>query len=239
MGGMDSQRRGLYNDFRGYRVPTEAELTNALRTATIVVDANVLLDLYRYNEATRDDLLGVLRKLGDRLWLPHQVVREFWRNRLGVLANRGTGSEQALTAFARQQRATVDAIHQWAKATAVDARARDALIERVDALYTDFEATVRAHSPAAVGVAGGAMHEPVVQALESLLDGRVGPAPAAAEWQAAVTEGKARVDRREPPGYADADKIDTDLPEGPAGDYLVWRQAIDEAGRRGGALLLR
>lgn len=82
------------------------------------------------------------------------------------------------------------------------------------------------------------MHEPVVQALESLLDGRVGPAPAAAEWQAAVAEGKARVDRREPPGYADAHKIDTDLPEGPAGDYLIWRQAIGEAGRRGGALLI-
>lgn len=129
----------VVHDFRGYRIPTEAELTTALRTATIVVDANVLLNLYYYNEATRDDLLGVLRKLGDRLWLPHQVVREFWRNRLGVLANRGTGSEQAMTALARQQRATVDAIHQWAKATAVDSRARGALIERVDALYTDLE----------------------------------------------------------------------------------------------------
>ena len=40
-------------------MPAEAELTEALRTATTVVDANVLLNLYRYNEATRDDLLDV------------------------------------------------------------------------------------------------------------------------------------------------------------------------------------
>ncbi len=126
MGGTGSHRRGLYDDFRGYRVPTDADLTGSLRTATVVVDANVLLNLYRYNEATRDDLLGVLRHLGDRLWVPHQVVREFWRNRLGVLASRGTGSEQALTAFTKQQRATVDAIQQWAKSTAAEARERDA-----------------------------------------------------------------------------------------------------------------
>ncbi len=96
MGGTVSRPRGLYDDFRGYRVPGEAELDGALQSATVVVDANVLLNLYRYNEATRDDLLGVLRRLDDRLWLPHQVVREFWRNRLGVLTSRGAGSEQTL-----------------------------------------------------------------------------------------------------------------------------------------------
>lgn len=50
---MDSQRHGLYDDFQGYRVPTEAELINALRTATIVADANILLNLYRYNEEAK------------------------------------------------------------------------------------------------------------------------------------------------------------------------------------------
>ena len=39
MGETESRRRGLYDDFRGYRVPTEAELTEALRTATAMIDA--------------------------------------------------------------------------------------------------------------------------------------------------------------------------------------------------------
>lgn len=43
----DSRRRGLYDDFRGYRVPAEVELTRALRTATVMVDANVLLNRWR------------------------------------------------------------------------------------------------------------------------------------------------------------------------------------------------
>ena len=40
-----------------------------------MIDANVLLNLYRYNESPRDDLLEVLQKVGDRLWVPHQVIR--------------------------------------------------------------------------------------------------------------------------------------------------------------------
>jgi hypothetical protein len=47
-----------------------------------------------------------------------------------------------------------------------------------------------------------------------------------------VKEGNDRVARQEPPGYLDADKADSGLPEGAAGDYLVWRQTIEEAARR-------
>lgn len=130
----------------------------------------------------------------------------------------------------------MDAIHQWAKSTAAVARERDTWIQRVEDLYAELAETVEAHTPPAVRVAGGAMDEPVLQALESLLDGRLGPAPAEPEWQKAVDDGKARVGRQEPPGYLDSDKAD--LPEGPAGDYLVWRQAIDEVSRRGGDLLM-
>lgn len=96
---------GIYDDFCGYRLPTEDELNSALQSALVVVDANVLLNLYRYSESTRNDLLEVLRSLGKRLWIPHQVMREFWRNRLSVLGSRGAGTEQALTALSRQQRA--------------------------------------------------------------------------------------------------------------------------------------
>src|SRR6516164_5133706 len=94
---------GLYDEFPGYRVLTEAEYGDALQSALVVVDANVLLDLYRYNESTRDDLLDVLRQLGDRLWIPHQALREFWRNRISVITSRSASMEQTLTALTKQQ----------------------------------------------------------------------------------------------------------------------------------------
>ena len=229
---------GIYDDFPGFRLPTDSELDSALRSALVVVDANVLLNLYRYNESTRDDLLGVLRHVAGRLWVPHQVIREFWRNRLGVLGSRGAGTDQALTALSKQQRATSDAIFQWAKTVAIDNAERDNLLKKVDALHADLESKIRSHAPSAPAAVGGSASEPVIQQLEALLVGKVGAAPAQADWEADVKEGNDRAARQFPPGYLDADKADSELPEGAAGDYLVWRQTVMEASSRGIDVLL-
>ncbi|WP_425588779.1 PIN-like domain-containing protein [Streptomyces thinghirensis] len=45
-----------------------------------MLDTNVLLNLYRSNESTRRDTLAALARLRERLWIPHQVLTEFWRN---------------------------------------------------------------------------------------------------------------------------------------------------------------
>jgi RNase P/RNase MRP subunit POP5 len=140
---------GIYDDFPGYRLPPDQEIDEALRAALVIIDANVLLNLYRYNESTRDDLLGVLREVGDRLWVPHQVMREFWRNRVGVLASRGSGTVQALDALSKQQRASMDAIRQWAKSVAAEAHFQERLIGKIEALHAELEDAIRARlSPA-------------------------------------------------------------------------------------------
>ena len=49
------------------------------------------------------------------------------------------------------------------------------------------------------------------------------------DWAACVVEGNRRAEAEEPPGYRDAGKQESELPEGAAGDYLVWYQAIHYA----------
>jgi PIN like domain len=229
---------GIYHDFPGYRLPLDNELDAALQAALVVIDANVLLNLYRYNESTRDDLLEVLARLGGRLWIPNQVLREFWRNRLAVMASRGAGTDQALTALSKQQRATSDTIKQWAKTIAIETSDRDRLLDRVTDLYAELESEIRKYAPAAPTVVSSTVSEPVLRQLEKLLEGKVGAALSEADWQEAVKEGNDRAKRGEPPGYMDVDKEGSALPEGAAGDYLVWHQTVDEATRRGIDVLL-
>ncbi|TQM84721.1 hypothetical protein FHX81_7177 [Saccharothrix saharensis] len=228
---------GIYDAFPGYRRPPEEELADALRSALVVVDANVLLNLYRYNESTRDDLLGLLRRVGDRLWIPHQVMREFWRNRLTVLAGRAAATDQVLAALAKQHRAADDALHQWAKTTAVADAVRDDLRGEVAALHARLETAIRSHTPPSPDSPGVPGREPVLDRLEALLRGKVGAQPDHSQWKALVQEGKRRAAAKEPPGYLDAGKDDSTLPEGAAGDYLVWAQAVQEAARRDTDLL--
>lgn len=223
---------GIYDAFPGYRLPPDDEIDSALQSALVVVDANVLLNLYRYNESTRDDLLGILSTLGDRLWTPHQVMREFWRNRLSVLASRDSATSQVLDALTKQHRATDAALMHWAKATAINLADQEAMLAKVIQLHDELEDAIQSHTPASSGTSSGTRAEPVLVSLETLLQGKVGPPLDADEWQEAVDEGNRRASNSEPPGYLDAEKANSDLPEKAAGDYLVWYEAIQEASRR-------
>ena len=92
--------QGLYDeDFVGYRVASPAELDAALREAVVAVDANVLLDLYRFRPQTSQDLIKTLRGLGDRLVVPHQALCEFWRRRHRSQDSPGAATKAATVAW--------------------------------------------------------------------------------------------------------------------------------------------
>src|SRR5947208_978041 len=68
---------GIYDGFEAYRTPTESDYATLLTSGMIVLDTNVLIDLYRYHKQTRDEFLLVLDNIKERLWFPHQVIKEF------------------------------------------------------------------------------------------------------------------------------------------------------------------
>jgi hypothetical protein len=81
---------GLYDgEFIGYRAASDSELTAALREGIVAVDANVLLNLYAFVPQTTNDLIRILQTFEDRLVVPHQAVREFWRSRKRVAWSSG------------------------------------------------------------------------------------------------------------------------------------------------------
>src|SRR6266851_3998003 len=82
-----AKERGLFEGFEGYRTPTDADYKHLFQHGLVVPDTNVLLNLYRYNHETRDDFFNVLQRLGSQLWVPHQALVEFWRNRESALSD--------------------------------------------------------------------------------------------------------------------------------------------------------
>lgn len=70
--------------FPGYFSPTDIHFEKHWNESIFVMDANVLLNLYRYSDATKDELKNALVSLGGRVFIPHQAASEFLRNRLTV-----------------------------------------------------------------------------------------------------------------------------------------------------------
>lgn len=63
----------------------QEEFKDIFNECYFVIDTNVLLNLYRYSEATADELLEILEGISDRLWMPYQVGVEYHFNRVNVI----------------------------------------------------------------------------------------------------------------------------------------------------------
>ncbi|GAA3607804.1 PIN domain-containing protein [Marihabitans asiaticum] len=230
-------RGGLYSGFEAYRVLTAEDIKRALQHGVVALDTNVLLNLYRYNEKTVDDLLRVAEAAEERLFVPHQVVREFWRNRQSVIASLGSASRDAQAALAKNSTSTKDAIIRWAKSVALPSEERVNLTEEVDDFYEGLRERV-GEEPIRVSAHAPTSEDRLLARLEKLLEDSVGPALSEVDWKTAVEEGERRVENSIPPGYMDVEKLESDLPEGASGDYLVWHQLLLEGGGRGADLVL-
>jgi hypothetical protein len=227
---------GLYDgDFIGYKIASSADLDAALREAVIAIDANVLLDLYRFRPQTSRDLIKTLRSLGDRLVVPHQALREFWHRRQHVQDSPSAATKAATDALDKSSRSISDALATWARAVGVDDHELAGLIARVNDSLGELKGDIENVSQAPSAERG---EDPILEQLEEILAGRVTPSLSHEEWAECVAEAKRRIEAEEPPGYMDADKQDGELPEGGAGDYLVWFEATRYAKEQDRDLLI-
>ena len=227
---------GLYDgDFVGYKIASSAELDAALREAVVAVDANVLLDLYRFRPQTSRDLIETLRSLGDRLVVPHQALREFWRRRQRTQDSPAGATTAATDALDKSGRSIRDALDRWAIAVGVDD-------DEVSHLFVPVEDSLGALKGKLQNVSQDAYAErsgdPILGQLEEILAGRVTSPLAPEERTECLTEANRRIEADEPPGYMDANKQDGDLPEGGVGDYLIWYEATRYAKEQGQDLLI-
>lgn len=235
--GDNPSRRGIFDCDDAYRTPVRADYERIFTSGMVVLDTNVLLNLYRSNERTRKDIFSVLGKLRDRLWIPHQVLSEFWRNRdlSSVRGHHRTKAKDACAALDKVHRSTNDALDRWLKDvhlssdTAVKGRInhnRDSMAR----ILTDLKNFIQEQAERDALESSSATHsDPVLAKLEGLLHGQIGEPFPEQKLNIRIQEAKERAEKHIPPGYEDfGEKPDAQA----AGDYLLWAQLLDEAERR-------
>jgi hypothetical protein len=231
-------RQSLFDGFEAYRNPSPADFQAVLEHGLVVLDTNVLLDLYRMNARVREDMLSVLRAIGSQLWVPHQVLVEFWRNRHGeeLLSYHHKKAEVARKALDDAYHKAARAIEDWARSVHIrevseSVEALERRLGQARAAFNELHDFLRAQADRdTVPGIRDTNTDPVIGELETLLVGRVGGAYDAERHVAEVALAKKRASERIPPGFKDFEEGKGD--EEAAGDYLVWRQLLDEASDR-------
>ncbi|MFF7788879.1 PIN-like domain-containing protein [Streptomyces sp. NPDC007991] len=224
-----TDNRGLFDDFGAFRTPTTDDFTSVLTHGLVAPDANVLLNLYRYTEQARGDLLRALGAVEDRLWVPHQVLVEFWRNRESTLSDARSSGAQAAEDMAGHAAQAERTLRTWANRVALPEEETDRLRSQLNNVFDDVqEAIVKVGEGEWQNITHDTSTDPVIAELEPALDGRVGAPLGQQDYDKAIAEGMRRVEKRLPPGYMDKTKEGV----GAAADYLVWEQILREASRR-------
>jgi hypothetical protein len=192
-------------------------------TAFVSVDANVLLDLYRYHADTRDRILEAISSFGDRVWLADQAATEFFRNRKGVIVSSNTTFGDASAAVDKLAKALVEARDRLRGQRLVPRSLADKLDAAVSAAVDEARAKIdaaRAVHPDYLG------EDPLLERLLAIFNGRVGAAFDAARHAATIKTAEGRFKAKVPPGYMDEDSKEGDRRYG---DYVLWSQLMEHA----------
>jgi hypothetical protein len=229
--------KGLFFQYDYSKVVDYAEVW---KTALFVFDTNVLLNLYRYQERTREELFSTLEKLGDRVWIPHHVALEFQRNRLSVIAEQGRRFSDIAKVVESTRSELTNGINK------LQLTKRHALIdpeplisgfkELTDSFLTKLE-ELRKSQQVLTGP------DPIKDRLENLFDTKVGPVYSSQEdVDKKQKEAELRYKNNIPPGYKDdgKDKNGPDefsyngiIYKRKYGDYFVWSQLLEHAANAG------
>jgi len=204
--------------FEDYYHPGADALAARWKTAIFAVDTNVLFNLYRYSPGTCIELTGLLKKLGDRLWLPHHAGVEFHRGRLGVVKDQAKAHAKVIADLAKIEEA-IDAPRQHPHLSG------PTVMKMTDAFKAMNEELVKRRDE----YDNITKHDALLLEITELFKGKVGVASTDEELAAIYKEGKGRFERRVPPGYADVAKPDPDR----YGDLVLWKQLIEHGSKQG------
>ncbi len=208
--------------FDWYFNPSIDEIDEAWKKGILTVDTNVLLDLYRYHEGTRNSLIQSLQKFEGEKWLSYQAATEFFRNRTKVIISSEKAFKQALEETEKLSSSLESAVTQL----------RGNRIIPAD-VANDLEGVVKSSIEQAQKKIGNAKEsypkflqdDPILDQLSELFKGAVGDDFKDEDKKKIAEQAEERKKNKVPPGYLDDGKDD----DRPYGDYYLWRQIIEHA----------
>ncbi|MFF1470098.1 PIN domain-containing protein [Streptomyces mirabilis] len=205
---------------------SEQFVDQAIRSSSIILDTNAILNLYRMKPSARNEYLQVLEKIANRIWIPRQVANEFHRNRISCVdshANSLKEKHAAVTEAASNLRGALGDFYKLH--SLADGRSAEHLAPLNNAIsrITDSIAAEVAEYDLSPGPL--LSQDPILERLSILFDGKVGVGIPESEQAEQVKEAVRRGKDSTPPGYIDIQKKG----EEGVGDYLIWKEMLEHA----------
>ncbi len=211
--------------FPGFYERTPEELSMIWQEAFFVFDTNMLLNIYQYQEETRNRFFEILERLKDRIWIPHQVAYEYEKNRIDVIEHQTRVYDEVANVLGKS-RENLESLgerkHSFIKAEELT---KDALAALGTAITTLTQNGNRHKTDLVKLIASDDRKERLYQ----LLQGKIGEPYKRDELFDIYQKADKRFELKIPPGWKDEGKGKSEKPYRKYGDVIIWFQIIDYA----------
>ena len=208
--------------FSGHFKESERSLRAVWNTSLFVFDANILLNLYRYSDATRNEFLRILDKIKNRVWLPHRAAEEYLNNRLLVIDQQERSYEDTVKAIVLLKQDLNNARqHPFVSKKTM---------RKVDSIFTELCNELQSNKSVHTTRIS---NDEIKESIAEIFENSVGIPYEKTRLEELVAEGEERYIQKIPPGFKDASKAsDSEIFTDKCrkfGDLIVWTQVIDKA----------
>jgi hypothetical protein len=202
--------------FSEYYRPTPSQFKKLWADAIFSFDANVLLDLYRFSQDSRNELLELMKAQRARIWVSNQAALEFYRNRLEAIEGVHKSTKEILAQLSRATQILDDECKQHPYLSA----------KIIREIRTKLNQCTESIGSAQASHPDLSKNDEIADSIASVLEGRIGDPYPPEKLDELSKIIQARYDRKIPPGYEDAKKKPFEMARG---DALVWFQLMDKA----------
>ncbi|MGY5356456.1 PIN-like domain-containing protein [Cronobacter dublinensis] len=215
-----------------YSVPEDSLKEIWLSEATIFIfDTNCLLNLYRCEDSTREQILDVMRAISSNIWLPFQVALEYQRNRRIAI-------EDSLASL-KKIKTELEKTHSRDILGSVKKHLNKSLNDDIQQLQKNLKSTIDdfINDKILLRIENKEMisqHDFIRESIDEIIKDNIGSIPSQQTIDDINQEGEKRYTNKIPPDFSDSVKNGTihfcsvEF-QNKFGDLYLWKEIIDKA----------
>jgi prefoldin subunit 5 len=208
--------------FPGHFKESDENIREVWETSLFIFDANILLNLYRYSDTTRNEFLRILDKVKDRAWLPHRAAEEYLNNRLSVIDQQERSYDDSVK--------SIESLKQGLENARQHPFVSKGIMRKVSSVFDELCNELKDNKSVHTTRIS---NDEIKDSIARIFENSVGLPYEKERIEQLITEGEERYKQKIPPGFKDSSKSgDSEVFSEKCrkyGDLIVWTQVIDKA----------
>ncbi|MBF9221642.1 PIN-like domain-containing protein [Hymenobacter ruricola] len=204
----------MKNLFSEYIALESADFEHLWENCVFVFDTNVLLNFYRYSQASSAELRETIQFYGNRVWIPNQVGHEFFEERLTVINEQLKNYAEVNKDLNKVKTLLMNRKgHPFISEDSLELF--ESIVEKINGEFSEQETALSKLMT----------KDETAKMVASLFEGHVGSPYTPEALVILYKEASERFKLNIPPGYKDSSKPEPNR----YGDFIIWKQIIDKA----------